>query len=277
MSEQNQTEKPGWWGATLSKLKSALSKTKEAVVDSIVDRSPDPVVYTTDGITAEPRTNSSQEPAAAVTGSTQPYLSEPETAAVTGTAQPYPSEPETAAAGIAYPSTENRGTAAAPDQQTTSRAVADQPRTTSTPTATSVRTPALPPPRAIDEDYLEALEEKLIKADLGLSTAEFLVRDLKKGARAKGWTSHDVESFLKNEFISILKSAPASQLRIEPGKLSIVLIVGVNGTGKTTSIGKLCWRLKQENKKVLVAAADTFRAAAESQLEIWCQRAGVDI
>jgi fused signal recognition particle receptor len=104
-----------------------------------------------------------------------------------------------------------------------------------------------------------------------------LVKDLKRGARTKGWTSRDVESFLKNEFISILKSAPASQLRIESGKLSIFLIVGVNGTGKTTSIGKLCWRLKQESKKVLVAAADTFRAAAESQLEIWCQRAGVDI
>ncbi len=254
MSEQNQSDKPGWWGATLSKLKSALSKTKEAVVDAIVDRSPDTeAAGTTYGVTTEPET--------VAAGTARESTTEPETVAA-GTARESTAEPETTAAGTARDSTDE-------SVRLDSHALSAPP-----PIAP---TPSLPPARSIDEDYLETLEEKLIKADLGLSTAEFLVRDLRKGARTKGWTSRDVESFLKNEFISILKSAPVSRLRIEPGKLSIVLVVGVNGTGKTTSIGKLCWRLKQENKKVLVAAADTFRAAAESQLEIWCQRAGVDI
>jgi fused signal recognition particle receptor len=133
------------------------------------------------------------------------------------------------------------------------------------------------PPREIDDDYLEDLEEKLIKADLGVPTAEKMVADLRKSARAKGWNSHDVEAFLKEEFQEMLRSAPSSKLNIKDGTVNVVLIVGVNGTGKTTSIGKLCWRLKQEGKRVLIAAGDTFRAAAETQLEIWAERAGVDI
>ncbi|HEY9871523.1 MAG TPA: signal recognition particle-docking protein FtsY [Candidatus Obscuribacterales bacterium] len=202
MSEQDQGQKSGWWGATLSKLKSALSRTKEAIVDSVVDHPPADEMALAEA--------TSGLPAAAPV-------------------QPPPPAPPPA------------------------------------------------PPRAIDDEYLEELEEKLIKADLGLSTAELLVRDLRKEARTKGWTSRDVEDFLKREFLTILKAAPDPSLNIAADRLSIVLIVGVNGTGKTTSIGKLCWRLKSEGKKVLVAAADTFRAAAESQLEIWCQRAGVDI
>jgi fused signal recognition particle receptor len=133
------------------------------------------------------------------------------------------------------------------------------------------------PPRPIDDDYLEDLEEKLIRADIGVPTAESMVSDLRKDARGKGWTSHDVEGFLKQEFKTMLSAAPDAKLRLAPGKLSIVLVVGVNGTGKTTSIGKLAWRLKQQGQKVLIAAGDTFRAAAETQLEIWAERAGVDI
>jgi fused signal recognition particle receptor len=133
------------------------------------------------------------------------------------------------------------------------------------------------PPREIDDDYLEDLEEKLIKADLGMPTAEALVKDLRKSAKQKGWTSLDVEAFLKEEFKDMLAKAPNSKLEIKPDIVNVVLVVGVNGTGKTTSIGKLCWRLKQEGKRVLIAAGDTFRAAAETQLEIWAERAGVDI
>lgn len=133
------------------------------------------------------------------------------------------------------------------------------------------------PPREIDEDYLDDLEEKLIKADLGVPTAEALVSDLRKSARQKGWNSHDVEAFLKQEFKTMLAEAPSSRLSIQPETINVVLVVGVNGTGKTTSIGKLCWRLKQEGKRVVIAAGDTFRAAAETQLEIWADRAGVDI
>ena len=143
-----------------------------------------------------------------------------------------------------------------------------------------ISTPPPPPPkptRPIDDDYLEDLEEKLIRADLGLATAQTMVGDLRKQARSKGWNSGDVEKFLKQEFTTIIKAAPDPALKYQPGKLNIYLVVGVNGTGKTTSIGKLCWRYKQQGRKVLMAAADTFRAAAETQLEIWSTRAGVDI
>ncbi len=133
------------------------------------------------------------------------------------------------------------------------------------------------PARAVNEDYLAEVEEKLIRADVGITTAEALVDHMRREALSKLWNSHDVEAFLKREFHSMLATAPNQRLNIVDDKLSIVLVVGVNGTGKTTSVGKLCWRLKQEGKKVLLAAGDTFRAAAETQLEIWAERAGVDI
>jgi len=75
----------------------------------------------------------------------------------------------------------------------------------------------------------------------------------------------------------MLATAPDYKLRIEDGKLNIILVVGVNGTGKTTTIGKICRRLQKASKKVLIAAGDTFRAAAESQLEIWAQRSNCDL
>lgn len=145
----------------------------------------------------------------------------------------------------------------------------------SAPTPEAPKAP--PPPRAIDDDYLEDLEEKLIRADLGLATAEALCEHLRQGVRKQGWNSANVEEFLKSEFRTMLSGASDCKLAIKEGQLSIILVVGVNGTGKTTSVGKLCWRLKQEGKKVLLAAGDTFRAAAETQLEIWAERAGVDI
>ena len=131
--------------------------------------------------------------------------------------------------------------------------------------------------RAQVKQYLEDLEETLIRADIGLLTAEQIIADLQRGVKQHNWTSVDVEAFLKRQFQSMLSSAPSAKLNIEPGKLTVILVVGVNGTGKTTSIGKLCWRLKQDGKRVLIAAGDTFRAAAETQLEIWATRAEVDI
>lgn len=191
MEEQ---EKSGWWGTALGKLKTALSKTKTALVDSIV-------------------------------------------------------EEEGQGASAAVQSGDNAQLAVATQA----------------------------PARAVNEEYLSEVEEKLIRADVGISTAEALVDHMRREALAKMWNSHDVEAFLKKEFQQMLASTPSPVLKIADDKLSIVLVVGVNGTGKTTSIGKLCWRLKQQNKKVLIAAGDTFRAAAETQLEIWAERAGVDI
>jgi fused signal recognition particle receptor len=209
---EEQQGKAGFWGSSLSKLKSALAKTKEAVVDSIVDRS-----------------NKGTLPGSVTTDTHAPAQNPP-----TG------------------------------------------PSNGSHWQETAVMAPA-PSVVPVDEEYLEDLEEKLIRADLGLQTAEALVADLRAEAKSKKWTSQDVESFLKLEFTKMLAEAPGSQLNIAKTGLTIILVVGVNGTGKTTSIGKLCHRLKSEGKRVLMAAADTFRAAAESQLEIWAQRANVDI
>lgn len=129
----------------------------------------------------------------------------------------------------------------------------------------------------VDEEYLEDLEDRLIRTDMGLSNVDELMKHVRTRCRNTNMNSHDLASVLKDEFVSILSTAPKSDLQYTPGKLNIYFVVGVNGTGKTTSIGKLCWRFKQEGKKVLMAAGDTFRAAAETQLEIWAGRAGVDI
>lgn len=129
----------------------------------------------------------------------------------------------------------------------------------------------------VDEEYLEDLEDRLIRTDMGLANVDKLMDHVRQSCRNKSMDSHELTSILKTEFFSILNEAPKSQLKFTPGKLNIYFVVGVNGTGKTTSIGKLCWRFRQEGKKVLMAAGDTFRAAAETQLEIWSQRAGVDI
>ncbi|MBS1998944.1 MAG: signal recognition particle-docking protein FtsY [Cyanobacteria bacterium SZAS LIN-2] len=131
--------------------------------------------------------------------------------------------------------------------------------------------------KAVDEDFIEALQDRLIKADLGLNNVETLIEDLRSESKSKNWNSIDVENFLKKEFAGLLSDTAGPKLSYKDGALNIYLVVGVNGVGKTTSIGKLASRFKAEGKKVLLAAGDTFRAAAESQLEIWAQRAGVDI
>lgn len=212
----------GWWGSTLGKLRSALSKTKEAVVDSVISRTPEEI------------------PNQQIV----PGRSELASSMVTGFTQ---------------------ATVPAPFSNQT-------PGSPSAATSAPAR-PAIP----IDEDYLEDLEEKLIRADLGLSTVEMVVSDLRKQAKSKRWNSSEVESFLRAEFTKMLASASSSKLNIAPSGLTIILVVGVNGTGKTTSVGKLCHRLRAQGKKVLMAAGDTFRAAAETQLEIWAGRAQVDI
>lgn len=140
-------------------------------------------------------------------------------------------------------------------------------------TQTKAEKPAIP----VDEDYIENLEERLIRADLGLATVEPLIESLRSECRGKNWNSKDVEAFLKRHFNHLLGETKGTALKYTPGQVNIYLVVGVNGVGKTTSIGKLASRLKADGKKVLLAAGDTFRAAAESQLEIWSKRAEVDI
>lgn len=127
---------------------------------------------------------------------------------------------------------------------------------------------------AFDEFILDDMEEMLIKADLGVNTASALVDKLRKQNTLK---PSQVKEYLQNEFSSILTNAGSNTLNFRENELNLYFIVGVNGAGKTTLIGKLANRFKQQGKKVLVAAGDTFRAAAEEQLDIWSKRAGADI
>ena len=127
----------------------------------------------------------------------------------------------------------------------------------------------------VDEDLFEELEELLISADIGVNTTmEILdeLRDTVKGKRIKDPTE------VKRELFDILKRMIGEHEPLNLStKPSVILVIGVNGVGKTTSIGKIANDLKRRGKKVVVAAADTFRAAAAEQLTVWCERAGVDI
>ena len=121
---------------------------------------------------------------------------------------------------------------------------------------------------------LDDMEDLLIKADLGVSLASSITDKLRKQKNIK---PSQVKQFLKTEFEEILKNAGSSELNINDNGLNIFFITGVNGAGKTTLIAKLAYKFRLSGKKVLLAAGDTFRAAAEEQLDIWAQRAGVDI
>ncbi|MDR1327859.1 MAG: signal recognition particle-docking protein FtsY [Heliobacteriaceae bacterium] len=125
------------------------------------------------------------------------------------------------------------------------------------------------------EFVLEDMEDLLIGADLGVNYAAELVDKL-RGGQMKIKPS-EVRKYLKEEFLQTLKAAGSTELKYEPGTLNIYFITGINGAGKTTLIGKLAYKFKNEGKKVLIAAGDTFRAAAEEQLDIWSKRAGADI
>jgi fused signal recognition particle receptor len=127
----------------------------------------------------------------------------------------------------------------------------------------------------IDDDLIDEMEERFIKADLGLNTTLSILDKLRDNRNKI--KPDKMGEFLKSEFIDIIKSSGSFDLNIKDGQLNIILITGVNGAGKTTLIGKLAYRFKLQGKKVIVAAGDTFRAAAEDQLEIWTNRAGAQI
>ena len=130
--------------------------------------------------------------------------------------------------------------------------------------------------RKVDEELLEELEEVLIMSDVGTETSLKIIDYLRQRIKKENIKEEqEVKEALKEEMQKILEETDCS-LKLETTP-SIILVVGVNGVGKTTSIGKIANRLRMDGKKVVVAAADTFRAAAVEQLEIWANRANVDI
>jgi len=131
--------------------------------------------------------------------------------------------------------------------------------------------------RKIDEDLLDELEEKLISDDLGVETTLQIVEDLRRAWNDKKIsTADEIIPFLKQELINYWPHR-VGQLHFADAPPTVILVTGVNGSGKTTSIGKLAALLSRQGKKVVLAACDTFRAAAVEQLDVWSDRAGVQI
>ncbi|MGF7185140.1 fused signal recognition particle receptor [Desulfitispora alkaliphila] len=131
--------------------------------------------------------------------------------------------------------------------------------------------------KKIDEEFFEELEEIFIQADVGVNTSVALVDRLRERAKEeKIEDTSKVKGLLQEEVAKMLRADEAS-LNIENEGLTVIVVVGVNGVGKTTTIGKLCNHLKSEGKRVIMAAGDTFRAGAIDQLEVWGNRIGVDV
>ncbi len=129
----------------------------------------------------------------------------------------------------------------------------------------------------IDEDFLDELEETLIMADVGVKTTDKLMTAVRKGIKKKEINSpEDLKPFLQKEIAAILSIGEDTTKEASDG-LTVLLVIGVNGAGKTTTIGKLSAYYKAQGKSVMLAAADTFRAAAIDQLEVWGNRTGAQV
>lgn len=134
--------------------------------------------------------------------------------------------------------------------------------------------------KKIDDDFFDELEEILITSDVGVSTVMELIDDLRVEVRKqKIENAMDLQPILSEKLVALLKNDEAAdtELNVQDGRLNVILFVGVNGVGKTTTIGKMAHMFKQQGKKVLLAAGDTFRAAAIEQLEVWGERVSVDV
>ncbi|MGV3243783.1 signal recognition particle-docking protein FtsY [Staphylococcus sp. 11261D007BR] len=134
--------------------------------------------------------------------------------------------------------------------------------------------------RKVDEDFFEALEEMLIQADVGFNTVMELVDELRMEAKRQNITeTEDLREVIVEKIVEIYhqEDEHSEEMNLEDDRLNVILMVGVNGVGKTTTIGKLAHRYKAQGKKVMLAAGDTFRAGAIEQLEVWGERVGIEV
>lgn len=128
----------------------------------------------------------------------------------------------------------------------------------------------------VDEELFEELEEVLVTADLGVDTTIRIIDDTRSKVKERKITDPlEIKELIKESLVGIL-GEETQELDIEPSP-AVIMVIGVNGVGKTTSIGKIAYTLKKQGKKVMLAAADTFRAAAIDQLEVWANRVGVEL
>ncbi|EBA15554.1 signal recognition particle-docking protein FtsY [Roseobacter sp. SK209-2-6] len=138
------------------------------------------------------------------------------------------------------------------------------------------RSSASEPRRVLDDDMLEQLEELLIAADMGVDTALRVTSNMAEGRLGKKLSAREIKELLAAEVARVMETV-AKPMPIYAHRPQVVLVVGVNGSGKTTTIGKLASQFKGAGKKVVIAAGDTFRAAAVEQLQVWGERAGVPV
>lgn len=131
--------------------------------------------------------------------------------------------------------------------------------------------------KKIDDELLEELEELLIASDLGIDITNKVINEIKKNKYSKSSTTEDIKLILSKHIKEFLHNSEKQLVIDEKRKPYILMFVGINGVGKTTVIGKIAKKLKEEGKKVLIAACDTFRAGAVEQLELWCDKVGVEI
>lgn len=132
--------------------------------------------------------------------------------------------------------------------------------------------------KKIDEEFYEELEEILIGADVGVTTVMTLIEELRAEVKKrKIEDASELQPVLSEKLVGLLRGEDNPKLRMADSGITVILFVGVNGVGKTTTIGKLAHRFKSQGKSVLLAAGDTFRAGAIEQLEVWGQRVGVDV
>lgn len=130
--------------------------------------------------------------------------------------------------------------------------------------------------RKVDQDFLDELESKLIQADVGVKSSQRIIERVRE-AYADKTAGEDLVAFVKNEMKALLVDPKPGTIQFAPARPTVLLIAGVNGSGKTTSIAKLSQHLKEDGHSILLAACDTFRAAAADQLAVWAQRSGSDI
>lgn len=131
--------------------------------------------------------------------------------------------------------------------------------------------------KKIDEDFYEEMEEILIQSDVGVTTSMTLVENLRSQVKARKIEDPKLLKEVLKELVVDILGQEAQPLKVEAEPFAVIVVVGVNGAGKTTTIGKLAHKLKSDGKKVLLAAGDTFRAAAIEQLEVWGNRTGVEV
>ncbi|MGR3714908.1 MAG: signal recognition particle-docking protein FtsY [Shimia sp.] len=268
--------------AFFSKLKDRLFKSSsklEEGLDAIVEDGGQE-----EAVTAPSTSEQAPTPEPAPETITAPEPATPEIAPVKAAPAPVP-EP------IAQPAPVTPSPTPAPEP-TPTPVTAPAPKPTPAPTATTAPQPAAKPgllsrltgrsttptevKRELDDDMLEQLEELLITSDMGVDTALRVTANIAEGRMGRRVSSREIKELLAGE-VSRIMDTVARPMPLYPSKPQVVLVVGVNGSGKTTTIGKLASQFRNAGKSVVIAAGDTFRAAAVEQLQVWGDRAGVPV